>query len=67
MRSTAFGLTYSLSVSAFGGTTQFALASLGKLTGSALVPAWYMLVFALVGLVGHGDAARNRTGFSARA
>jgi hypothetical protein len=51
VRSTALGLTYSLSVSTFGGTTQFAVAGLTKLTGGTLVPAWYMLGFALIGLV----------------
>lgn len=51
VRSTAIGLTYSLSVSTFGGTTQFAVAWLGKVSGSALVPAWYMLLFAVVGMI----------------
>ena len=67
VRSTALGLTYSLSVSTFGGTTQFAVAGLTKLTGGALVPAWYMLGFALVGLVAMAMLRETSPRFTARA
>jgi MFS family permease len=50
VRSTALGLTYSLAVSTLGGTTQFVVAWLTKVTGSPLAPAWYMFAACLVGL-----------------
>jgi MFS family permease len=67
VRSTALGLTYSLSVSTFGGTTQFAVAWLGKVTGSTLTPAWYMLLFALVGLIAMASMRETAPKFTARA
>jgi MFS family permease len=50
VRSTALGLTYSLAVSTLGGTTQFVVAWLTKVTGSPLAPAWYMFAACAVGL-----------------
>jgi MFS family permease len=67
VRSTALGLTYSLSVSSFGGTTQFAVAGLTKLTGSELVPAWYMLGFAVIGLLAMSAMRETAPRFTAPA
>jgi MFS family permease len=67
VRSTALGLTYSLSVSTFGGTTQFAVAGLTKLTGGTLIPAWYMLGFALIGLVAMAMLRETAPRFTERA
>jgi len=67
VRSTALGLTYSLSVSTFGGTTQFAVAGLTKVTGSGLVPAWYMLGFAVIGLVAMSAMRETAPRFTASA
>jgi MFS transporter, MHS family, citrate/tricarballylate:H+ symporter len=51
VRAGGFGLIYALSISVFGGSTQFVAAWLTRLTGSPLVPAWYMLGVVAVGLV----------------
>lgn len=50
VRSTALGLTYAISVSTLGGTTQFVVAWLTKVTGSELAPAWYMFAACVLGL-----------------
>ena len=42
---------YAIAISAFGGSTQFAVAGLIRLTGDPLTPAYYMLVALLVGLI----------------
>ena len=67
VRSTALGLTYSLSVSTFGGTTQFAVAWLGKVSGSSFTPAWYMLLFAVIGLIAMTTMRETAPRFTARA
>jgi MFS transporter, MHS family, citrate/tricarballylate:H+ symporter len=51
VRAGGFGLIYATSIAVFGGSTQFMTAWLTRLTGDALVPAWYMLAFILVGLI----------------
>ena len=40
-RSTGFAFVYALSISMFGGTTQYVVAWLTKLTGNPVAPAWY--------------------------
>lgn len=50
-RAGGFALMYAVAISAFGGSTQFAVAGLIQLTGDPLTPAYYMLVALLVGLV----------------
>ena len=50
VRAGALGTTYALSVAIFGGSTQFMVAWLIGVTGSLLVPGWYLLVATLVGL-----------------
>jgi MHS family citrate/tricarballylate:H+ symporter-like MFS transporter len=51
VRSRGLGILYALSISIFGGSAQFLVAWLTRLTGSALTPAWYMIGGVLVGLV----------------
>ena len=41
-RSGALALIYALAISVFGGSTQFTVAFLTRLTHSPLAPAWYM-------------------------
>ena len=51
IRAGAMGTMYAVAVSVFGGSTQFLVAWLIGITGSALVPGWYSAVAALLGLV----------------
>ena len=43
IRSSAFGTVYSVSIAAFGGTTQLVVTWLIHVSGSAMAPAWYLL------------------------
>ena len=67
VRSTALGLTYSLAVSTLGGTTQFVVAWLTKVTGSPLAPAWYMFAACLVGLTAMVALRETAPRFTGRA
>ncbi len=51
VRSGAFGIIYALSISIFGGSAQFAVAWLTRLTGNPLAPAYYMIGGVIVGLI----------------
>ena len=51
VRAGGFGLIYASSIALFGGSTQFITAWLTRLTGDPLVPAWYMLVVLVLGLL----------------
>ena len=51
IRGSGFGTVYSVSIAAFGGTTQLVVTWLIHVTGSALAPAWYVLAAASVGQV----------------
>ncbi len=51
VRSGALGLVYALAVSIFGGSAQFTVAWLTRVTGNPLTPAWYMIGGVIVGLV----------------
>jgi MFS transporter, MHS family, citrate/tricarballylate:H+ symporter len=51
VRSAAFGLIYALSISIFGGSAQFVVAWLTRLTGNPLAPAYYMIGGVIVGLI----------------
>ena len=51
VRSGALAIIYALSISIFGGSTQFIVAWLTRLTGSPLAPAWYMMGGVIVGLL----------------
>jgi MFS family permease len=50
VRSSGVAITYAVSISIFGGTTQYAVAWLIKVTGSPLAPAWYWTIASVVGL-----------------
>ena len=51
IRGSGFGVVYSISIAAFGGTTQLVATWLIHLTGSAMAPAWYVLAAASVGQI----------------
>jgi MFS transporter, MHS family, citrate/tricarballylate:H+ symporter len=51
-RSGSIGALYALAISIFGGTAQFVVQALINVTGSPLVPAWYMVAALLLGLAG---------------
>jgi MHS family citrate/tricarballylate:H+ symporter-like MFS transporter len=51
IRGSGFGTVYSVSIAAFGGTTQLVVTWLIHVTGSAMAPAWYLLAAAGVGQV----------------
>jgi MFS family permease len=50
VRAGGFGLIYALSISVFGGSTQFMAAWFTRLTGNPLAPAWYMMGALVIGL-----------------
>jgi MFS transporter, MHS family, citrate/tricarballylate:H+ symporter len=49
VRSGSLAIIYAVAISLFGGTTQFAIKALMDLTGSPLMPAWYMTGAVLAG------------------
>ena len=51
LRSASLATTYALAISIFGGTAQFNITWLLHATGDLMVPAWYLIVATLVGLV----------------
>lgn len=51
VRSAALGLIYALAVSVFGGSAQFLVAWITRMTGDPLTPAWYMICGVVVGLI----------------
>lgn len=51
VRSAALAIIYALAISIFGGSTQFIVAWLTRLTGNPLTPAWYMIGGVIVGLL----------------
>ncbi|HEY8026012.1 MAG TPA: MFS transporter [Burkholderiaceae bacterium] len=50
VRSSGLAISYALSVSVFGGTTQFVIAWLIGTTGNPLSPAYYVIASSVVGL-----------------
>lgn len=54
VRSAALGILYAVAISIFGGSTQFIVAWLTRLTGNPLTPAWYMIGGVIVGLLALG-------------
>jgi MFS family permease len=50
VRSSGLSILYALSVTIFGGTTQFVVAWLISVTGDAMVPAWYEMIAMLVSI-----------------
>jgi MHS family citrate/tricarballylate:H+ symporter-like MFS transporter len=51
IRGSGFGVVYSVSIAAFGGTTQLVVTWLIHVTGSAMAPAWYMLGAGVLGQI----------------
>jgi MHS family citrate/tricarballylate:H+ symporter-like MFS transporter len=51
IRGSGFGTVYSLSIAAFGGTTQLMVTWLIHVTGSAMAPAWYLIGATAIGQV----------------
>lgn len=49
IRGSGFATVYSVSIAAFGGTTQLVVTWLIHVTGSALAPAWYLTAATAVG------------------
>jgi MHS family citrate/tricarballylate:H+ symporter-like MFS transporter len=50
IRSSGVAIVYAVSIAAFGGTTQYAVTWLIKLTGNALTPAWYWTAAMIIGI-----------------
>lgn len=50
-RSGSLSILYALSISIFGGSAQFIVAWLTRLTGNPLTPAWYMIGGVIVGFI----------------
>jgi hypothetical protein len=51
IRGSGFGIIYSVSIAAFGGTTQLVATWLIHVTGNAMAPAWYLMGAAAVGQI----------------
>jgi MFS family permease len=51
IRGSAFGTVYSVSIAAFGGTTQLVVTWLIHVTGSAMAPAWYLMGATAIGQI----------------
>ncbi len=51
IRGSGFGTVYSVSIAAFGGTTQLMVTWLIHVTGSAMAPAWYLMGATAIGQV----------------
>lgn len=51
IRSGGVAVIYAFSIATFGGTTQYAVTWLIKVTGNPMAPAWYWTVAAVVGVV----------------
>jgi MFS family permease len=50
IRSSGVAVIYAVSIAVFGGSTEYAVAWLTKVTGNPLAPAWYWTVAAVIGL-----------------
>jgi MHS family citrate/tricarballylate:H+ symporter-like MFS transporter len=62
IRSGGVAMVYALAIATFGGTTQYAVTWLIKVTGNPLAPAWYWAGAALVGLAGMFAARESAPG-----
>lgn len=51
IRSSGFGIIYSVSMAVFGGTTQLVTTWLLHVTGSAMAPAWYLISAVVLGQI----------------
>jgi MFS transporter, MHS family, citrate/tricarballylate:H+ symporter len=50
IRSSGVAIVYAVSIAIFGGSTEYAVAWLTKVTGNPMAPAWYWTVAAIIGL-----------------
>jgi MFS family permease len=68
VRSSGLAILYALSVTIFGGTTQFIVAWLIDWTKDPMVPAWYQIVANVASIIGvmllmpHAEVLRERAG-----
>ena len=53
IRGSGFGTIYSVSIAAFGGTTQLVITWLIHVTGSAMAPAWYLTGATAIGQIAY--------------
>ena len=66
VRSSGLSILYATGVAVFGGTTQFVVAWLIKVTGDPMVPAWYQIAATFVSIAGilllmpHAEVLRER-------
>jgi len=51
VRSGGLAIMYALSISVFGGSTQFIVAWLTRVTGNPMTPAWYLIGGVTLGLI----------------
>jgi MFS transporter, MHS family, citrate/tricarballylate:H+ symporter len=51
IRGSGFGLTYSIAIAAFGGTTQLIVTWLLHVTGNPMAPAWYLTGAVAIGQI----------------
>jgi MFS family permease len=51
IRSSGVSVIYAVAIAVFGGTTQYTIAWLIKVTGNSLAPAWYWTVAMIVGII----------------
>jgi MHS family citrate/tricarballylate:H+ symporter-like MFS transporter len=51
IRSSGMAVIYAVSIATFGGTTQYVVTWLIKVTGNSLAPAWYWIGAEVVGLI----------------
>jgi MHS family citrate/tricarballylate:H+ symporter-like MFS transporter len=51
IRGSGFGMTYSIAIAAFGGTTQLIVKWLIDVTGNPIAPAWYLIGAVTIGQV----------------
>ncbi|MFY2789820.1 glycine betaine/L-proline transporter ProP [Rhodococcus sp. KRD162] len=61
IRYAALSIGFNLSVSIFGGTTPLVTSALVSATGSAMVPAYYLIVSGVVGLIALGFLRESAT------
>ena len=65
IRSGGVAVVYAVSIATFGGTTQYAVTWLIKVTGNPLAPAWYWTAAAIIGLAAMSatrESAPRKTG-----
>jgi MFS family permease len=70
VRSGGLAIMYALSISVFGGSTQFIVAWLTRVTGNPMTPAWYLIggvTLGLIAILSMPETAPVKTGAGLRA